>query len=145
MKTLLYIFSIEAILILSNIEVRAQCNAHEFENICIPQLPSGFSLLKSYKIDNSRGTGTSVEYSQVLSKGSEYIINICAEDKSTDAIAVSLYNSDHEEVKTKLLKREPLPVVSYSCKETGIYYILYSFDTTTMLCGGSALGFRRSR
>lgn len=123
--------------------VNAQCNSEEYTNSCIPKLASGFNFLKSYKIDGQGGSKTKVEYSYVFTKGTQYMINICATGESTDGIIVSLFDSNRNQVASSKFQGQFLSAIAYPCNTTGIYYIQYTFDNSTKFCGGSALGFKR--
>jgi hypothetical protein len=137
-KVIVIVFSI---FILSTLDVIAQCNAESFTNQCIPKLAGGFNFLKSYKIE--KGGKEYVEYSYVFTKGTQYMINICAEPQPTDGIVVSLFDSNRNRVATSKYNGQFLSAIAYPCNTTGIYYIQYTFDGSAGYCGGSALGFKR--
>ncbi|MEM9856255.1 MAG: hypothetical protein AAF843_02800 [Bacteroidota bacterium] len=121
----------------------AQCDSETFTSGCIPKLASGFNFLKSYKIDGQGGTKTKVEYSYVFTKGTQYMINVCATGESTDGIVVSLFDSNRNKVVSSKVNDQYISAIAYPCNTTGIYYIQYTFDESTQFCGGSALGFKR--
>ena len=121
----------------------AQCNPATYTDACIPKLTSGFNFLKSYKIDGEGGAKTKVEYSYVFTKGTQYMINICATGEQTDGIVVSLFDSSRKRVATSKVEGQFISAIAYPCNTTGIYYIQYTFDQSTKFCGGSALGFKR--
>jgi hypothetical protein len=137
-KLLIFVFSI---FLLSGLEVIAQCNAENFSTQCIPKLATGFNFLKSYKIE--KGGKDFVEYSYVFTKGTQYMINICAGGQSTDGIVVSLFDSNRNKVASSKVNGQFISAIAYPCNTTGIYYIQYTFDGSTSYCGGSALGFKR--
>lgn len=120
-----------------------QCNADNFTNACIPKLATGFNFLKSYKIDGESGAKDKVEYSYVFTKGTQYMINICANGSATDGIVVSLFDSNRNKVATSKINGQFISAIAYPCNATGIYYIQYTFDGSASHCGGSALGFKR--
>jgi hypothetical protein len=130
-----------SVCILSALDVLAQCNAEELSNQCIPKLAAGFNFLKSYKIE--KGGKEFVEYSYVFTKGTQYMINICAPTAPTDGIVVSLFDSNRNKVATSKVNGQFIQAIAYPCNTTGIYYIQYTFDGSTNYCGGSALGFKR--
>lgn len=136
-----FIFCVLSLFILSILEVVGQCNAETYSNQCIPKLSEGFNFLKSYKIE--KGAKDFVEYSYVFTKGTQYMINICADGQSTDGIIVSLFDSNRNKVATSKVSGQFISAIAYPCNTTGIYYIQYTFDGSTGNCGGSALGFRR--
>ena len=134
-------FIVLSIFILSTLEVIGQCNSEELSNKCIPKLSTGFNFLKSYKIE--KGGKDYVEYSYVFTKGTQYMINVCAPGEGTDGIVVSLFDSNRNKVATSKISGQYITAIAYPCNTTGIYYIQYSFDGSTNYCGGSALGFKR--
>lgn len=119
----------------------AQCNSDALSSQCIPKLASGFNFLKSYKIE--KGGKDYVEYSYVFTKGTQYMINICAPGQNTDGIVVSLYDSNRNKVASSKVNGQFISAIAYPCNTTGIYYIQYTFDGSSSYCGGSALGFKR--
>ena len=137
-KLLVFVFSVS---ILSALDVLAQCNAEALSTQCIPKLATGFNFLKSYKIE--KGGKEFVEYSYVFTKGTQYMINICAAGQETDGIVVSLFDSNRNKVASSKVNGQFISAIAYPCNTTGIYYIQYTFDGSTGYCGGSALGFKR--
>jgi hypothetical protein len=137
-KLLIFIFSVS---VFSALDVIAQCNAENLSTQCIPKLASGFNFLKSYKIE--KGGKEFVEYSYVFTKGTQYMINICAGGADTDGIVVSLFDSNRNKVASSKVNGQFISAIAYPCNTTGIYYIQYTFDGSTSYCGGSALGFKR--
>lgn len=133
--TFLIIFGFTAL------EVIGQCNADALSSQCIPKLATGFNFLKSYKIE--KGGKDYVEYSYVFTKGTQYMINICAPGQNTDGIVVSLFDSNRNKVASSKVNGQFISAIAYPCNTTGIYYIQYTFDGSTSYCGGSALGFKR--
>ncbi len=120
-----------------------QCNSDNFSNACIPKLAGGFNFLKSYKIDGEGGSKDKVEYSYVFTKGTQYMINICANGQATDGIVVTLFDSARNKVASSKINGQFISAIAYPCNATGIYYIQYTFDGSSSRCGGSALGFKR--
>jgi len=143
MKNIVVLAAFALIATLATSDVVAQCDAEGFSNACIPKLASGFNFLKSYKIDSDGGAKDKVEYSYVFTKGTQYMINLCAGGTATDGLVVSLYDSKRNKVATSKVNGEFDSAIAYPCNATGIYYIQYTFDTPTASCGGSALGFKR--
>lgn len=137
-KLLVFVFAAS---LLSAFDVLAQCNAESLSTQCIPKLASGFNFLKSYKIE--KGGKEYVEYSYVFTKGTQYMINICAPGQNTDGIVVSLFDSNRNKVASSKVNGQFISAIAYPCNTTGIYYIQYTFDGSSSYCGGSALGFKR--
>jgi hypothetical protein len=126
-----------------SIELNGQCNPDNFANACIPKLASGFNFLKSYKVDGAGGTKDKVEYSYVFTKGTQYMINLCANGAATDGIVVTIFDSGRNKVASSKINGQFISAIAYPCNATGIYYIQYTFDGSAGKCGGSALGFKR--
>ncbi len=137
------IFFILSIFIFITSDAIGQCNAENLSNDCIPKLASGFNFLKSYKIDGVGGSKDKVEYSYVFTKGTQYMINICAPAQPTDGIIVTLFDSNRNKVASSKINGQFISAIAFPCNATGIYYIQYTFDGSAKHCGGSALGFKR--
>jgi hypothetical protein len=128
---------------MGSLQLAGQCDSENLSNSCIPKLASGFNFLKSYKIDGEGGAKEKIEYSYVFTKGTQYMINLCAPGTATDGLVVSLFDSNRNKVATSKVNGEFITAIAYPCNATGIYYIQYTFDGSTAKCGGSALGFKR--
>ncbi|HNP18233.1 MAG TPA: hypothetical protein PKL31_07370 [Fulvivirga sp.] len=142
MKKALFTFFVAGLFLMAG-TASAQCNPEQYTNTCIPKLASGFNFLKSYKIDGQAGAKTKVEYSYVFTKGTQYMINVCATGDATDGIIVSLFDSNRNQVASSKINNQFISAIAYPCNTTGIYYIQYTFDKSAEFCGGSALGFKR--
>jgi hypothetical protein len=129
--------------IFTSSDVVGQCDSESYGNACIPKLASGFNFLKSYKIDSEGGAKEKVEFSYVFTKGTQYMINLCAGGSATDGLVVSLFDAKRNKVATSKVNGEFVSAIAYPCNATGIYYIQYTFDGSSAKCGGSALGFKR--
>ena len=136
-------FSILISLTAMSTQLSGQCNPEGFTAACVPKLATGFNFLKSYKIDGDAGAKPKVEYSYVFTKGTQYMINICADGTSTDGIIVNLYDASRNQVASSKIDNQVVSAIAYPCNATGIYYIQYTFDKSAKYCGGSALGFKR--
>lgn len=143
MKKVLFILTFISLISVGTIELNGQCNPDNFANACIPKLASGFNFLKSYKVDGEGGSKEKVEYSYVFTKGTQYMINLCANGAATDGIVVTLFDSGRNKVATSKINGQFISAIAYPCNATGIYYIQYTFDGSAGKCGGSALGFKR--
>jgi hypothetical protein len=138
-----FVLFVLSVLILGNLDTFSQCNSESLSNECIPKLASGFNFLKSYKIDGAGGEKDRIEYSYVFTKGTQYMINLCAPTQPTDGIVVTLYDSQRNKVATSRIDGQYIAAIAFPCNATGIYYIQYTFDGSKSYCGGSALGFKR--
>lgn len=143
MKQIFYILVVTALFSIAGSEVPAQCNPEAFTQNCIPKLSNGFNYLKSYKINGANGSKDKVEYSYVFTKGTQYMINVCANGEGTDGIVVNLFDSNRNRVASSKIDGQFISAIAYPCNNTGIYYIQYTFDNSANYCGGSALGFKR--
>jgi hypothetical protein len=138
-----FLFFILSVFMLSTVEASAQCNAENLSNDCIPKLATGFNFLKSYKVDGAGGSKDKVEYSYVFTKGTQYMINICAPTQPTDGVVVTLFDSQRNKVATSKVSGQYVSAMAFPCNATGIYYIQYTFDESVSYCAGSAMGFKR--
>lgn len=124
-----------------NVPPDQNCDSDNLANSCIPKLATGFNFLKSYKVDGL--AKDKVEYSYVFTKGTQYMINLCANGTTTDGIVVSIFDKERNKVATSKINGQFITAIAYPCNATGIYYIQYTFDEPSAHCGGSALGFKR--
>jgi hypothetical protein len=122
-------------------ELADQCNSDKLANDCIPKLTEGFNFLKSYKVDGT--SKDKVEYSYVFMKGTQYMINLCANGVATDGLVVSILDKDRNKVASSKISGQSVAAINYPCNASGIYYLQYTFDEPSSHCGGSALGFNR--
>lgn len=143
MNKIAIIFLISGLLGFTGTESMAQCDPEQFTDACIPKLANGFNFLKSYKIDGESGNKAKVEYSYVFTKGTQYMINLCAPGEAPDGIVVTLYDSQRNLVASSKFNDQFITAIAYPCNTTGIYYIQYTFENSDSHCGGSALGFKR--
>ncbi len=143
MKKVLFILVFVSAISAATTVLNGQCNPDNFANACIPKLASGFNFLKSYKVDGEGGSKDKVEYSYVFTKGTQYMINLCANGANTDGLIVTLFDSGRNKVATSKINGQFISAIAYPCNATGIYYIQYTFDGSAGNCGGSALGFKR--
>lgn len=123
--------------------VNGQCNADTYATACVPKLTDGFNFLKSYKIDGQAGQKEKIEYSYLFTKGTQYMINLCADGKETDGIVVSLFDGTRNKIASNFINGQFLNQLTMQCNATGIYYIQYTFNGSKNYCGGSVLGFKK--
>ena len=143
MKKIVVFAAFVLIATLTSSDAVAQCDSEAFSNACIPKLASGFNFLKSYKLDSESGAKDKIEFSYVFTKGTQYMINLCAGGAATDGVVVSLYDAKRNKLASSKVNGEFVSAIAYPCNATGIYYIQYTFDGPSAKCGGSALGFKR--
>jgi len=121
----------------------AQCDGMGKAKGCAPKPDSGYTLIKSFAVNGDNGKKDKIEYSYVFTKGTKYLLNVCADGESTDGVVVTLYDKYRNQVATSLLNGKPLKAIAYPCSATGIYYITYTFKESKGYCAGSTIGFKR--
>ena len=136
-------FIITTLLLFACSGLYAQCNPDAYTSACVPKLADGFNFLKSYKIDGQGGQKEKIEYSYLFTKGTQYMINLCAEGTDTDGIVVSLFDGARNKIASNLINGKFVNQLTMQCNATGIYYIQYTFNGSRNFCGGSALGFKK--
>lgn len=119
---------------------QAQCDAEKFMANCQSKLADGFTFLKSYTVDGSKGK---VEHSYVFSKETTYLLSLCTQEGDPKNMYVAIYDSNRKEVFNSKAGGKPMPVVGYRSSATGIYYITFTFEGSNNTCGGSVLAFKR--
>jgi hypothetical protein len=117
----------------------AQCNNEELVNASVSGMMPGYCLLKSYKINGEKDL-EKVEFSYVLTKGTQYMLNLKDGNQST---VVTLYDAKRNKVASNKISGTVAPAIAFSCGSTGIYYITYTFESASDRCAGSTLGFKR--
>lgn len=122
MKKGIIITFLASIFSIATTSLNGQCNSDGFATACIPKLASGFNFLKSYKVDGDGGKDK-VEYSYVFTKGTQYMINLCANGAATDGIVVTIYDSGRNKVASSKINGQIVNAIAYPCNATGIYYI----------------------
>lgn len=138
MKTV-YILSL--FLICLSTRSTAQCNNDELVNASVSSLTPGYCLLKSYKITGEKDL-EKVEFSYVLTKGTQYMLNL-KDHNQAPATIVTLYDAKRNKVASNKISGAIAPAIAFSCGATGIYYITYTFEAASERCAGSTLGFKR--
>ena len=136
-----YVIVLASLCFLAASEFTDPCNSGKLADECIPKLSEGFNFLKSYKVDGA--TKDKVEYSYVFMKGTQYMINLCANGTATDGVVVSILDKDRNKIASSKINGQIVSAINYPCNASGIYYIQYTFDEPSSRCGGSALGFKR--
>lgn len=137
--TLLFLLA----LIGSGSSLFAQCNPDNHCTTCMSKIPDGFNFLKSYKIDGAAGQKPKVEYSYVLTKGTQYALNLCTAAQGADGIVVTLFDAARNQIASSKINNQFLSQLAFSCGSTGIYYIQYTFEGSANYCGGSVLAYKR--
>lgn len=141
MKKIIFVILLSSIFEVGAIELADQCNSDKLATDCIPKLSEGFNFLKSYKVDGA--LKDKVEYSYVFMKGTQYMLNLCANGATTDGVVVSILDKDRNKIASSKINGQVVSAIIFPCNASGIYYIQYTFDEPSSHCGGSALGFKR--
>ena len=123
-------------------DTRAQCDADKKINACAPNLPSGFSFLKGYEVEQKSGSNE-VKYSYVFAKDTQYVLNICTEGNDPEGVVITLFDFSKRKLASSKIDGQYVSAVMFNCKTSGIYYITYTFEKSTAFCGASVLGFKR--
>jgi hypothetical protein len=140
MKKLLLTFA----LVFSCIFVaNAQCDAEVYSAKSLKALATGFTFVKSYKVDGKNGIRKQIEYTCVFSKDTNYMIRMSGKDGGAQGMIVTLYDSQRNELATSHVNNKFFPGWTYKCKATGIYYLSFTFKDSQSYCGAAVLGFRR--
>jgi hypothetical protein len=119
------------------------CDTELLCSQCIPKLPAGFNFIKNFKIDGQGGAKDKIEYSYVLTNGTQYLINLCAKTGNADGIVMTLYDGNRNRMVASKAGEQYVTAMSFTCNATGIYYIQYTFDGSASFCAGSTLSFKR--
>jgi hypothetical protein len=140
MKLILFLF-----LFIANFDTAAQvfgeCDIESYKSKALSYLPKGFRLAKNYTVDG-RGCRRGGEYTVILYKNIDYVIRMSAKDGGFYGMIVTLYNAKREELMTSEFEHKQFNGWTYRCKQTGIYYISFTFKDSQSHCGGAVLGFR---
>ena len=151
MNTMIQKFGLVFILLMGLfVNSNAQCDTEQYTDNCLGELKSGYTFVKSFKIDGKSGKKDKVETSYVFAKGTKYYLNVCSgafdpnlKEEDSDGIVVSLYNGKRKLVGTNFVAGKFYQGINFPCNATGIYYITYTFKDSEEFCGGSVLGFKR--
>src|SRR5688500_2731092 len=125
------------------VEYTGACDAELLCKECLPRLPGDFNFIKNFMVDGQGGSREKVEYSYVLTRGTQYLVNLCAKDKTADGIVMSLFDANRNLIVTSRAGKQYVTALAYTCNATGTYYIRDTFDGSMSFCGGSTLSFKR--
>lgn len=143
MKKLFIIGCLMAIVAFSSESTYAQCNAELYNNKCLQKLENGFTFVKSYRIDGKGGARKKIEYTCVLSKDTNYQLQVQGKDGNAGGIIATLYDSKRNRKASTYYNNKFYEEVTYKCRATGIYYLTFTFKDSKSYCGAAVLGFRR--
>lgn len=121
--------------------VNSECNMDQYVSAATQKL-SGYTYLKTYKLDASKET--EIEYSYVFSSNTQYMLTLANEIDPNDVL-ITIYDSQRKEICSNFDKKNKkfYQGIGYSCSATGIYYIIYSFKNSKNKCAASVLGFKK--
>jgi len=131
------------IIFLTGMHVYAQCENNTQTRECISKIQNGFIYVKSFPIDGKNGLKEKVEYSYVMTRDTQYYLNLCTPENDADGIIITIYDSERNPVSTNYADGRFFLALIFQCNATGIYYISYTFDGSKNYCAGSTLAFKK--
>lgn len=123
--------------------VAQSCNTELYITKAMQNLTTGFTFVKSYRIDGRKGRRPKIEYTCVFSKDTDYDIHIQSQAGGSSGIVATLYDSRRNQIATNYKSGRAYPNFRYTCRSTGIYYLTFTFSDSKDFCGGAVLGFKR--
>jgi hypothetical protein len=121
----------------------AQCDFSKLSQECISKVHDGFIYIKSFEVDGQNGKKKKVEYSYVMTKETQYYLNICTPGNDPDGIIVTIYDAQRNQVSTNYADGKFYEALIFHCNTTGIYYISFTFNGSVNFCGDSVLAFKK--
>jgi len=128
-----------------NPEVFSQCD-ESFRQASRKKLDDGYSFLKDFhahlKISRKKKAYPKMRYSVLLSKGTNYKFFAFDSPSYQGKLVLELHNKDgkvfsnFEEKTQKYLTEIP-----FTCKRTGVYYLVISFREGEVGCGMAVMSF----
>jgi hypothetical protein len=144
MRNFLLRFSIPAVLfLLIATNADAQCDFNTQSQRCIKDLHDGFIYIKSFEVDGRNGEREKIEYSYVMTRDTQYYLNICTPESNSDGIIVTIYDSQRNPVSSNYADGKFYEALIFQCSATGIYYLTFTFDGSKNFCGSSVLAFKK--
>lgn len=143
MRHILFVCLAALLIAFSGGSASAQCNAELYNNKALKQLTTGYTFVKSYRVDGRNGTRKKIEYTCVFSKDTNYMIQIAGKDGGAQGIIATLYDSKRNKKASNYYDNKFYPTWTYKCRATGIYYLTFTFKDSQSFCGAAVLGFKR--
>jgi hypothetical protein len=109
---------------------------------CLKKLPPQVNYLKGYILHDFK-EDKPIEYSYVLTKGTEYTLLLCSGCENIEDIRVDLFDSHRNRVATNMGSNSFVKTLTFPCNSTGIYYMQFSTENKKITPGCGILGFRR--
>lgn len=142
MKKYSLLFLVLNFFILLSYTSQAQCDAEALNNKALKSLPKGFVFLKSYKVDGKEGMRKSVEYTCVMNSDTQYALHIVSAEGNANGIIATLYDAQRTELATSNVNNKFFQSWTFTCKTTGVYYLVFNFKDSQNYCGGAIMGFK---
>ncbi|MBR9998760.1 MAG: hypothetical protein KFF73_07305 [Cyclobacteriaceae bacterium] len=121
----------------------AQCDFNKQSQRCIKDLHDGFIYIKSFEVDGLNGGKEKIEYSYVMTRDTQYYLNICTPESNPDGIIVTIYDSQRNAVSSNFADGKFYEALIFQCSATGIYYLTFTFNDSKNFCGSSVLAFKK--
>ena len=120
-----------------------QCQSDEFLDNCASKLES-FTFIKAF--NSSMTKAGKEEFSYVFSKGSNYLIIVCDQNKPGERLIISLYDRNRKLIASTYnsATKTYYPDLLYPCTATGVYYLEAKLEGSKGGCGVTILGFMKS-
>lgn len=121
--------------------LEAQCNSDSSDARCIESISQNNTFVKSYKLEHQKQTDK--EFSSVLAKDTQYILNLCEDGQISNNVIINVYNTKRKLIASNKTSSSILNELSFRCDKTGVYYFEFKANQAASDCGIGALSFRR--
>ena len=121
----------------------AQCNVDLYSEKSLSKISSGYMYSKSYRVDGKGGRIPKVEYSVILSKDTNYQFSMQGKDGGAYGVNFRLLDSKRNEIATNFINEKHFDKLTYRCKASGLYYMVFSFTEDSANCAAAVVAFRR--
>jgi hypothetical protein len=116
------------------------CDTSPLASECVKQMPKKFHTLKTFNV-MKRKEQEYFECSYVLTKGTRYNIGACF--NTVDNLKIEVFNSKRSLV-ASISSEKKYSKLTYKCLASGIYYMRFSFvSSSSNSCGASLLSFAK--
>lgn len=121
----------------------AQCDPQMYTNQALQALPSGYNLVKTFRIDGKKGERKRMEHSLILNSNTNYVVRVASADGAAKGIEVDLYDARHQLITSTYANKTFLKGFTYKCQLTGRYFLVFRFRDSESYCGAASLGFKQ--